>query len=284
MNKFAKLALLGIMGALLLGAAGCSKLQARDQLNQGVMAYKAAHFNAAIEHFQQAIQLDPTLVNAKIYLATAYQSQFVPGAPSPDNMRMANQALSEYQLVLDQDPNNPNAIAGIARLNYDMGNLDAAQQYYEKSLTISPNDPTSYYTLGAIAYQKTNKGIVAARQALGVTDLNAPMVPAVRATAKAKKVCEDLKTQDGAIIQDGITQLKRALELRPNYADAMSYLNLLYRDRANLSCGDQQAWNSDIQVANNYDARSVALNKAAVAAKNDANSGGVVMDSKGGSQ
>ncbi len=283
MNTFSKLILLGAFGGLVISATGCSKLQARDQLNRGVTAYKGAQFNSAIEHFQQAIQLDPTLVNAKIYLATAYQAQFIPGSPSPDNLQLGQQALDEYKVILDQDPNNANAIAGIARLNFDMGNLDEAQQYYTRSLSVSPNDPEAYYTLGDIAYQKVNKGITSARQSLGITDLNAPMVAARGASAKAKSACQALKAQDESIIDDGITQLNKALELRPNYADAMAYLNLLYRDKASLTCGDQTQYEALVKTANDFNDRSVAINKAAAAAQNKAESGGVVLNNSGSS-
>lgn len=279
MKNFFKLILMAALAALLLAASGCKQLQARDQLNRGVSAFKAAQFNEAIEHFQNAIQLDPTLVNAKIYLATAFQSQFIPGAPSEDNMKLAEQALDEYKVVLDQQPNNPNAVAGIARLNYDMGNLDEARTYYTKSLALAPSDPTAYYTLGAIAYQQTNKGILLARQSLGITDLNAPMI-GKKTTAAAKKNCASLNQQDTAVIDDGINQLNQALKLRPGYADAMTYLNLLFREKADLTCGNDTARQGFLATANDFVSRSLAARKAEVAAQNKQNSGGVVVDTK----
>lgn len=280
MKNYLNVCLLALLGGLLVAASGCKRLEARDQLNRGVTAFKAAQFNQAIEHFQNAIQLDPSLVNAKIYLATAYQSQFIPGAPSVDNLKMAQQAMDEYKVILEQDPANANAVAGIARLNYDMGDLDEAATYYTKSLSISPNDPTAYYTLGAIAYQKTNKAILLARQSLGVTDLNAPMIPAKKAAPAAKKACQNLNQQDSATIDDGIQQLNKALELRPEYADAMTYLNLLYREKADLTCGNEPERQANLKIANDFVARGLAERKAEVAKANKANSGGVVIDSK----
>jgi translation initiation factor 2B subunit (eIF-2B alpha/beta/delta family) len=38
----------------------------------------------------------------------------------------------------------------------------------------------------------------------------------------------------GALVDDGITSLKKAIELNPNYEDAMTYLNLLYRRKADM--------------------------------------------------
>ncbi|MFY9984720.1 MAG: hypothetical protein WAK31_08165, partial [Chthoniobacterales bacterium] len=99
---------------------GCDKLRARDKLNKGVQAYKANQTDLAIEDFKQAKQFDPSLTNAQLYLATAYASQYIPGAPSDDNVRMGKQAMQEWQEVLNRDPNNLNAIDGIGSILYNM--------------------------------------------------------------------------------------------------------------------------------------------------------------------
>src|SRR5882672_8196477 len=90
------LSLVAVAVALLL-TAGCDKLKARDQLNKGVQAYKNARYEEAIGHFQQAVALDPTLLNARLYLATAYAQQYIPGADTEDNNRMGQQAIDEYK-------------------------------------------------------------------------------------------------------------------------------------------------------------------------------------------
>ncbi len=267
MRSIGKLSLLVCLGGLMLAATGCSRLEARDHLNRGVANFKAAQFNRAIEDFQTAIRLDPTLVAAKLYLATAYQSQFIPGAPSLDNMKMAQNAMNEYQEVLQQDPRNANAVAGLGRLNYDMGNLEAARGFYMRQIEIQPSDPTAYYTIGAIDYQETNKGILTARQSLGITDLNAPLI-GKKSKPAARKMCQDLASQDLDKINSGIQQLDKALELRSDYADAMTYLNLLYREKADLTCGNDAERQADLKIANDFVTRSLAVRKAQVAAAN----------------
>jgi len=67
---------------LAAGVSGCNKLRARDLLNKGVAAFKEAQFDKAVEFFKEAKELDPDLMNARLYLATAYASQYIPGAPS----------------------------------------------------------------------------------------------------------------------------------------------------------------------------------------------------------
>jgi tetratricopeptide (TPR) repeat protein len=88
--------------------AGCDKLRARDQLNKGVNAFKNAKYEQAINNFKQAVAYDPSLLNAKLYLATAYAQQYIPGVDSPENLQNANSAIEQYKLVLDQDPKNVN--------------------------------------------------------------------------------------------------------------------------------------------------------------------------------
>src|SRR5882672_7728479 len=79
---------LASLGLALLVTAGCDKLRARDQLNKGVQSYKSAKYEEAINHFQQAVALDPSLVNARLYLATAFAQQYIPGADTEDNNKM----------------------------------------------------------------------------------------------------------------------------------------------------------------------------------------------------
>jgi hypothetical protein len=42
----------------------------------------------------------------------------------------------------------------------------------------------------------------------------------------------------GPTIEEGIESLKRAISIRPDYDDAMAYLNLLYRRKADIVAGD----------------------------------------------
>ena len=78
--------------------------------------YKSAKYEEAIDHFQSAISLDPSLLNARLYLATAYTQQYIPGADTPDNNRMGQQAIDEYKSVLERDPKNVTSVKGVGYL------------------------------------------------------------------------------------------------------------------------------------------------------------------------
>jgi tetratricopeptide (TPR) repeat protein len=216
---------------------GCDKLKARDKLNKGVQAYKGGQFDAAIQDFQDAKQLDPNLKNARLYLATAYSSQYIPGAPSPENIRMGQQAISEYQGVLNDDPNNLSAIDGIGAILYNMASnpfdeakFEESKKYHQKHIELKPDDPDSYYWIGVIDWSlayRGNKDMRAKYNASGkkpVKDTD-PMPPALTAEFTAKY---------GQTVDEGINDLKKAIELKPDYDDAMAYLNLLYRQKADM--------------------------------------------------
>ena len=117
---------------------GCSKLRARDQLNKGVQSYKNAKYEEAINHFQQAVSLDPSLLNARLYLATAYAQQYIPGADTADNNRMGESAIDEYKSVLERDPKNINSVKGIAYLYLQMKRFEDAKTFYRKANDARP--------------------------------------------------------------------------------------------------------------------------------------------------
>ena len=66
------MALILAVAALTVLSMSCNKLQSRDQLNQGVQAFKNAQYPEAVEHFKTAVELDPNFPTARLYLATAY--------------------------------------------------------------------------------------------------------------------------------------------------------------------------------------------------------------------
>jgi tetratricopeptide (TPR) repeat protein len=223
--------------APLVVAGGCDKLRARDKLNKGVEAYKAGQYDAAIDDFRSARELDPNLTNAQIYLATAYASQYIPGAPSPENIRNGDEALKEYKVILDQDPNNISAIDGVGSILYNMAGtpydparLQESKTYHQKHIQLDPSAPEPYYWLGVIDWTLAYHANRDAREEYNKT---------AKKTLKENdplpaKQTADLAAQNGTIVDEGMTGLKKAMELKPDYDDAMAYLNLLYRQKADL--------------------------------------------------
>src|SRR5579872_3330798 len=95
--------LLAGIGCLIFLSTGCNKLRSRDALNHGVQAYKGAHYSEAVDYFKTAVQLDPENSVPRLYLATAYMSQYIPGAVSPENVQLADEAKSNFEKVLERN-------------------------------------------------------------------------------------------------------------------------------------------------------------------------------------
>src|SRR5438552_18562804 len=261
MNKNVKLLTLAAVALALVCSVGCDKLRARDQLNKGVESYKNSHFEQAIDHFQQAVQLDASLTNARVYLATAYVSLYIPGVDSPDNIRNAQQAIDQYQKVLDDKPSREqkvNSAKGIAYLYLNMKKFDDAKKHYRMASDVDPNDPEPYYSVGVIDWTASYQPRMEARAKLGLK----PEENLNPKDKEQKKVCIELKQKNTPAIQEGIESLNKAIQLRPDYDDAMAYMNLMYREKADVECDDLATRAEDLKTADHWVDQTLLTKKA----------------------
>jgi len=252
--KWCKLA--GLAGVLVLAVASnaCKKLEARDHLNKGVVEFRSAHFQAAIDHFQQAVTLDPGLLNAKLYLAESYFSQYAPGGQSADNMKIAHAAIDAFQKVLDDDPSNATALAYTGLIYYNLPDLPKAKEYEQRRAQANPNDPEPYYWIGVIDWNLVAKSDTTARssdQKLQQANAHGDLPPL------PEKVRADLAQKNASLIDEGMQALQKAVDLKPNYNEAMAYLNLLYRQKADIE-ESQDAREADLKNAGDWLAKALA--------------------------
>lgn len=273
MNRGARLVTVLAVAAALLSTAGCNKLKARDQLNKGIQSYKSANYEQAINHFQEAVRLDDDLKVAKLYLATAYAQQYVPGVDSKENMDNANQAIAEYNKVLSNDPQNINSIKGIGYLYMNMKKWEEARQFYKKALELDPNDPDLYYSIGFIDWSQSYKDAAEIKAAAGMR---------VEEELKGKadqKYCDQIKAKDGAAIEEGMKMLQTAIDKREDYDSAMAYLNLLYRRKANdMTCEDAQARAEYIKTADAWVNKAMDARRKKAEAESKKNRGGIILE------
>ena len=230
---------------LVAGASGCNKLKARDDLNKGVGAFKNGQYDTAIEFFKQARDLDPALMNARLYLATAYASQYIPGAPSDTNMKLGNQAITEFKDVLSIAPDNLSAIDGIGSMLYQMAGqpydpkkFEESKSYHEKHIQLKPNDPEPYYWVGVIDWMVCFHINNEMRAEYNKSNIKKPVKDTEPLPASVRA---EYTTKCGAMVDDGVSALQKSIQLKPDYDDAMAYLNLLYRRKADtVDSADQR--------------------------------------------
>ena len=267
MKQRARIAAVVALAAVVSLAAGCDKLKARDQLNKGVQQYKSAHYDEAIDHFKQAVELDPKLLNARLYLATAYAQQYVPGVDSPDNNRNAELAIEQFQEVLKLQPGNLNSLKGIAALYFQMKKFDQSKEFQRQVIQKDSNDPEAYYSIAVIDWTQTYVPRMEERAKLGLR----PDEP-----LKDKKVCAVIRERNQQKVEEGMEMLKKAIEIRPDYEDAMAYLNLMYRERADYECEDEAVRAADYKTADEWVQKTMDTKKAKAAKQTGP--GGITME------
>jgi tetratricopeptide (TPR) repeat protein len=258
-----KLWLATALGGVMVLLSGCAKLQSRDEMNHGVMAYKNNHYPMAVQHFKEAVRLDPNNQNAQLYLATSYMSQWVPGADSPDNTKNYQAAQQEFNKVLATDPKNSLALASLAAMAFQNGGsgtpeqkaaaMEEAKKWNVRRIEVDPNDAEAYYYLGVIDWSEAFTPIQTARveQKMKADDAGPIKDPKVRA---------DLKDKYGKDIDEGLSDLKKCLEINKENEDAMSYMNLLLRKKADLE-DTPDAAKADIAQAEDWSNKSLDMKK-----------------------
>lgn len=194
-----------VLALLALSAVSCQKLQARDNLNKGVQAFRAQKYDAAIDHFKKAIELDPELANAELFLGTSYAQQFVPGSTSEENQKTADMAVQTFQKVLDKDAANKTAIAGIASIYQNNAQYDKAREAYLKYSEVDPKNHIPFYAVGSVDWIIVHN--------------------------TESKLSPDEKSK---LIEEGLQYLDKAIVINPDYEDTLWYENLLLREKAGM--------------------------------------------------
>ena len=272
MKTSARIMALLAIAAALLSTAGCNKLKARSELNQGVRAYKNGLSEQAVKHFQQAVMLDENLKYARLYLATVYAQQYVAGVDTPEMNRIAQQAIDQYKAVVQNDPHDITGLKGLATLYLQMKKFDEAQDYFKKAIAADPSDPEAYYSVGVIdwsaAYNDTR-------------DRKNKISLKVDDELKNPRVCEDIRAANQARVDDGLKMMQTAMDKRQDYDDAMVYMNLLYLRKADMACNDPEAKAQAKKMSDEFSNKAMdARKRKAEAAAKKTSGGGITMDQK----
>ena len=237
-----------------------SKLEvACEQLRMGVNAYRQAKFAEAVFHFSNAADLDSNYVDARIYLGTALAQQYIPGGESPENLRMADQAIAAFEAALKLDAKNTTALTSLGQIYYNLKKFDKSKEYQQRRIDVDPSNPEPYYWIGVLDWAHCFPRNMSLRKDLNLDfprDSEKPnMLPPLPEDARAR-----LESENGPAVEEGIRDLVKALELKPDDGYAMVYLNLLYRQKADLEV-DDGARQEDLKIAEEWVDKALAIRR-----------------------
>jgi tetratricopeptide (TPR) repeat protein len=253
----ASAALLVVLGSTI----GCTKLKARDQLVKGIEAFKSGKYEEATDYFQKSVALNPTDPTSQLYLATAYSYQVVPDLTTPQNLAVAQKALDGFNKVLAANPNDLDALRQEASIHRNIQAYDKAKADELKIISLDAQDAEANYTIGVIDWTEAYKNSTTILGAAGLQDDGQGNVK------KSKDVCAKLVAANTDLVTEALKYLQQAVNINPTYDDAMAYLNLDYRRKADLECGDDAARKADLAQADDWVHKNLGARKANEAAK-----------------
>ena len=205
-----------------------TKASPDDELRRGVDAYRSGLYSQAAEHFQSALDLKPNFIFAKLYLATALCHAVIPGLETRENLARAQRAITLFQEILAENPHDINSMKQIAAILFEIGQLDEARNWQKRVLNTDPKDADASYTIGVIDWTESYRNLQQALKLTGSVD------DGVGNLSIPEDVIAAYRTNDRANIEEALHYLNQAIVNRADYADAMAYLNLVYRLKATL--------------------------------------------------
>jgi tetratricopeptide (TPR) repeat protein len=229
---------------------------AAEEIRAGILAYQFSNYQGAAEHFQAALKLDPASTQARVLLANSYAQQYIPGDESAANTELATQAIGEFKTVLKDDPTDQQryrSTVSIASLSLNLKRWDDAREYYMKAIELDPDDAHNYFSMGIIDWTLAYPPRVKMRDDMHLNDSEMISDPAA---------CVSLRTQNQHYVEDGMQSLEKALQLQPDDDDAMVYMNLFYRERAEYECDQPDARKADLKAADEWVDKAIAAKKA----------------------
>ncbi len=252
------------LAAIALGTAGCDKIRSKQAIKKGNEFFKAQKYETALASYQEAERLDPGQLKLKKNIGLAYMGMYQPGSKHAKDIEFASKAIenlktyvshyaddrkaqeflvslylatdryddaiSFYEQMLKANPNDSKAMGSIASMYFKKGDFDKGMEWQKKMAALESDKPDSYIMIGVQAWDRSYH----------YPDLD----PAIRSH----------------IVDEGMTALQKALEIKPDSFEALTYVNLLWRERAKMETDPKKA-QEDTENANKYLAQALELRK-----------------------
>lgn len=186
----------------------------------------------AIANYQKSAEVDddPQIKRlAMEYLVNAY---------GPDKLNDPSQAEPILLRMVEMDPKEPTTYFGLANIYEQSGDYERAEQMLTRAREMRPNDAQVYMQLAGFynrqgEFDKTMEAL----HARAAQEPNNPEAYYTIATYYWEKAYRDFTTPEPdkiTYVKQGIEAIDKAIELKPDYFEALTYKNLLLRVQATL--------------------------------------------------
>lgn len=284
----ASLAVAAMLSVGLLG--GCSEVRGRGLIQDGNKRYKDGNYKEAVAAFDEAEKLVPNLPVLWLNKGFTCRQMLVPGAKTPDNVAASKCALSSFkryqelapqdtrgetlyiQTLFDSDefdtlskmyeegfkknPKDIDAVNGLIQVYSKWNKLDEALDWYTKKADMQATDAETQYSVGVFLWQQLSQKGGGPDKASYDPRID-PAKPKAQKFSPAFGYGDIIRQQRVDLADQGIKFLNRAIELRPKYHEAMTYLNLLNRQKSFAYFEEPDEWQKCINESTRWACKSI---------------------------
>ncbi|HTL02681.1 MAG TPA: tetratricopeptide repeat protein [Vicinamibacterales bacterium] len=217
-----------------------------------------AFLTKAIENYKIASEKDtnPKMRNLALdYLVYAY---------GPEKLNDPSQAEPIVQKKIQLDPGETTNYFMLAKIYEDNGNLDQAEAMYQKAKEMKPKDAGVYQQLAGY-YQRQGEfeKLIAAVQSRAELEPNNPEAHYSIASYYWDEAYRNTRLSDAQkkeYTDKGLSEVEKALAIKPDYIEAIVYKGLLLRLKAAQS-KDAKEQQDLLKKANQLQEQAAAMKK-----------------------
>ncbi len=190
------------------------------------------YLNKAIDNYKKAAdkETDPKMRRLAL--------EFLVAAYGPDKINDPTQAEPIVQKMIELDPQETSNYFALVRIHEDAGDYEKAEATLMKAKEARPNDPAVFLQMAAYYNrQEEFEKTIAALEERARLEPNNPEAYYTISTYFWDKAYRDfrLKEQEKKeFVVKGVEFVDKALALKSDYMEALTYKNLLLRLQANL--------------------------------------------------
>lgn len=222
------------------GTAGCAKIQARQLIKKGNAHFKEQQYDEALSAYQKAHDLDPGEVRLLKFVAMGHMALYNPGSTHPKDIDALNKAIENFKAYLAAKPDDEQAAKYLVTTYMNSQKYDDAIGYFKEWFTKHPADTQAVQTIAMLYAKKGDFDETMAWQKKRgeMEPSNAEVFYTMGVTCWDKSYNTPQDQMDPVrrreIVDRGMAQIDRAIQLRAGYFEAMLYKGLLIREQVKM--------------------------------------------------
>ena len=255
---------LAILSVALAVAGGCNKIKSKQEIKKGNEYFKAQKYDTALARYQEAERLDPHETKLKKNIGLAYMGMYQPGSKHAKDLEYASKAIQNLKEYIEKYPDDKKAREFLVSMYLATDRFDEAIGFYQELLQANPKDSKAMGSISSMYFKKGDfeQGVEWQKKLIGVEGEKPDpyIMIGVQAWDRSYHYPDIDPASRARIVDQGLEALTRALQIKPDSFEAMTYTNLLYREKAKIET-DPAKQQEYLDSANKYLARALELRK-----------------------